>query len=408
MKYTVRFAPLVVMALAISAAFLIASDTHSTLPNGLTVHEWGTFTSVAGEDGSALEWDTLGCKNDLPKFVNDYGFRNFKSTLSGTVRMETPVMYFYSSSELDAHVKVSFPQGLITEWYPQADYQVYQKSGADGSMHKLTANLNVIDMSTSMSSLTGAIEWSNIKVQPGTTPTLPVESGANRYYAARATDSAPIAVGGEHEKFLFYRGVGRFPVPLSARASDDGKVAVENRGQDPVPGVMLFENRGGHMGYRLAGAVKDPVTLDAPTLDASFSQLRQDLEATLIAQGLFPKEAQAMVATWRDSWFEEGSRLIYIVPAATVDSILPMEVQPLPAQSVRVFVGRIELLTAETERTVESAVAKSDWKAVDRYSRFLSPILQRIYSGHPMRGNEIEMRFRDYQWNDSAGSCHQQ
>ena len=42
--------------------------------------------------------------------------------------------------------------------------------------------------------------------------------------------------------------------------------------------------------------------------------LRNDLEAALIAQGLFPKEAQAMVATWNDSWFEEGSRLIYILP----------------------------------------------------------------------------------------------
>ena len=89
----------------------------------LTVHEWGTFTSVAGEDGSAIDWDALGCKNDLPKFVNDFGYRGFKWRLSGTVRMETPVMYFYSSRELDAHVKVAFPQGLITEWYPQADYK---------------------------------------------------------------------------------------------------------------------------------------------------------------------------------------------------------------------------------------------------------------------------------------------
>jgi len=162
-------------------------------------------------------------------------------------------------------------------------------------MRKLEANLNGIDLS--MWNQTGAIEWNNIKVQPGTSPTLPVESGPSRYYAARATDSAPIAVGGQHEKFLFYRGVGSFPVPLAARVSDDGRIAVENRGQEPVPGVMLFENRAGRIGYRLAGAVKDPVTLDAPTLDGSFSQLRQDLEATLVAQGLFPKEAQDAVFT---------------------------------------------------------------------------------------------------------------
>src|ERR1700693_4128482 len=120
----------------------------------LTVHEWGTFTSVAGENGSAIDWDALGCKNDLPKFVNDFGYRGFKWRLSGTVRMETPVMYFYSPRELDAQVKVAFPQGLITEWYPKAEYEVFQKSRLDGSMHRLAANLNGIN--TSMRNQTGA------------------------------------------------------------------------------------------------------------------------------------------------------------------------------------------------------------------------------------------------------------
>src|SRR6266851_2603472 len=116
-------------ALAVSGAVLpIAAGTHSVQPGDLTVHEWGTFTSVAGEDGFAIDWDALGCKDDLPGFVKDYGYRGFKWRLQGTVRMETPVLYFYSSRELDAHVKVAFPHGLITEWYPQAEYEVYQRS----------------------------------------------------------------------------------------------------------------------------------------------------------------------------------------------------------------------------------------------------------------------------------------
>src|SRR6266851_7392348 len=99
MKTAARFAPLVATVLVISAAaFLMAAELHSVLPGDLKVHEWGTFTSVAGEDGSAVDWDTLGCKSDLPRFVNDYGYRGFKWRLQGTVRMETPVMYFYSSS----------------------------------------------------------------------------------------------------------------------------------------------------------------------------------------------------------------------------------------------------------------------------------------------------------------------
>jgi len=102
----------------------------------------------------------------------------------------------------------------------------------------------------------------------------------------------------------------------------------------------------------------------------------------------------AMIETWQDSWFEEGSRLIYIVPSRGVDAILPLQVEPAPSQTVRVFVGRIELITPEIQRPVESAIARSDWSTVDRYSRFLSPILNRIYSGNPSKASEIERQFR--------------
>jgi hypothetical protein len=292
-------------------------------------------------------------------------------------------------------VKVVFPQGLITEWYPQADYQVYLTSQADGSKHRMPPGLIWID--PSMRRLTGALEWKNVKVQPGTMPELPVEKDANHYYSAREVDAAPITVGGQHEKFLFYRGVGHFPVPLSVLVAADGKIVVENRGREPVPRVILFENRGGRLGFRIAGQVQDRVTIDAPSLDGSFPQLRQDLETALVAQGLFPKEAKAMVETWRDSWFEEGSRLIYIVPSASVDAILPLELDPTPVETRRVFVGRIELITPETQRVVDSAIAKSDWSTVHRYARFLTPILQRISTVDPVKASQIQQRYR--------GSC---
>jgi hypothetical protein len=344
-----------------AAALLPAANIQSEPSSGLTVHEWGTFTSVAGADGSAIEWDVLGCKSDLPHFVNADG-RVFKSGLSSTVRMETPVMYFYSAQELDAHVKVKFPNGRMTEWYPQATH--------DSSL--------------------GTMEWRNIKVQPNTSPALPVESESNRYYAARETDAAPLAVGDQHEKFLFYRGAGRFAVPLSARISAEGKIEVENSGAQPVPTVMLFENRDGRMGYRNV-AVTDTTTLDAPSLDSSLPVLRQELESALVAQGLFPKEARAMLETWRDSWFEEGSRLIYILPTPAVDRILPLQVDPTPAHTVRVFVGRIELVTPEMTRSVESAIARGDWAAIGRYNqRFLDPILNRIYPANPDQASRIE------------------
>jgi hypothetical protein len=390
------------IALAVSGAvFLTAAGTHSVQPGDLTVHEWGTFTSVAGEDGTAIDWDTLGCKDDLPGFVNDFGYRGFKWRLQGTVRMETPVLYFYSSRELDARVRVAFPQGLITEWYPQADYEVYQTQRANGLVRRLQANLNGID--TSLKSLTGTIDWGNIKVQPGTAHALPVENGPSRYYAARGTDAAPIAVGEQHEKFLFYRGVGRFPVPLRVRLAGNGQIVVENRGQDSVPRAILFENRAGRLGYRNVDGIGDVVTLDPPSLDGSLAQLQLDLEAALVAQGLYPKEAQAMVDTWRDSWFEEGARLIYLVPAPAIDAILPLHVEPAPSQTARVFVGRIELLTSKTTRAVEEAIAAGDRTTIDRYSRFLDPILTRIVSGNAAKTQDIEQVRRNMRWSGDAG-----
>jgi hypothetical protein len=149
--------------------------------------------------------------------------------------------------------------------------------------------------------------------------------------------------------------------------------------------------------------IGDVVTLDPPSLDGSLAQLQLDLEAALVAQGLYPKEAQAMVDTWRDSWFEEGARLIYLVPAPAIDAILPLHVEPAPSQIARVFVGRIELLTSKTTRAVEEAIAAGDRTTIDRYSRFLDPILTRIVSGNAAKTQDIEQVRRNMRWSGDAG-----
>jgi hypothetical protein len=84
------------------------------------VHEWGTFTSIAGTDSQTVEWTPYRGGAELPRFV--YGG---KHNARGTVRMETPVIYFYSPKELTCTVKVNFPQGEITEYYPMPDRLVY-------------------------------------------------------------------------------------------------------------------------------------------------------------------------------------------------------------------------------------------------------------------------------------------
>jgi hypothetical protein len=130
------------------------------------------------------------------------------------------------------------------------------------------------------------------------------------------------------------------------------------------------------VGYRIRGAVNDQAMIDAPELTGSVAELGRELEGMLVAQGLYQDEAHAMVETWRSSWFEEGSRLLYLVPTEFVNAVLPLSVRPAPAQTARVFVGRLELVTPSTEMAVERALATHDDTMLGKYGRFLEPILE--------------------------------
>ena len=332
-------------------------------PGGaLAAHEWGTFTSVADEIGNAVTWLPLSGAADLPCFVNRLGGRNLKLAL-GMVRMETPVLYFYTPVPMTLSVRVDFPQGSITEWYPRAA-QVQPGLFANAS----GANAN------------GRIEWDGVEVRPADQPQFPAGNTASHYYAARETDSAPIRVGQQQEKMIFYRGMGNFQVPLQPKIAADGKIEIRNTGADPIPLVILFENRGGSAGYRVGRELKVSLTLDAPELTGSgiVNRLREEMEQDLVAHGLYAKEAHAMVETWRDSWFEEGTRVFYIVPRAMVDSVLPLTIIPEPKQIARVFVGRIEVLSPWMENSIKTAVVTGDVPSLERYGRFLQPFLNEI------------------------------
>lgn len=54
----------------------------------------------------------------------------------------------------------------------------------------------------------------------------------------------------------------------------------------------------------------------------------------------------------------------------------PLSINPAPTQIARVFVGRLELVTPATEKAVEAAFTAHDKAALEKYGRFLEPILQ--------------------------------
>lgn len=326
-------------------------------PEGLVVHEWGTLTSVVGEDGVPIPWHPLRQRSDLPGFVH-VGIP--KGRLTATVRMETPVLYFYSDRETMASVEVDFPGGQITEWYPSAQWAPSR------------------------------LRWSGVRIRPETARPLRHEARDSHYYRARQTDAALVAVGSgvapQYERFLFYRGIGTCRLPVSVRLAG-GAVGVANAPE--IGPVVLFERRGGHAGYRRQDLEGDEVFLERPLLDDSIAALREDLHRMLVERGLYPREATAMMATWDESWFEEGLRLFYILPDPETDRLLPLSINPAPKERVRVMVARIEILTPEMESEAEETLAAASAGSLPG-GRFTEALLRRVLG----RTDDVRLRAR--------------
>lgn len=320
------------------------------------LHEWGTFTSVAGEDGRPIEWRPLAGPSDLPSFVYTStrpGLRTpqqrGKGEMRGTVRMETPVIYFYAKEPLEVTLAVTFKNGFVTEWYPWA--RAWRGSRLD---------------------------WGTFKVLPSERPSLLREPAPSHYYPAREVDAAAVRVCGtaldgkpteEWERFLFYRGVGSFSLPLTVKVQGS---ALE---LDHLDGdALVFERSGGKVGVSRV-SVKGKVTTSRPALTGTVEDAHRLVLEALIGAGLYEKEAKAMLETWRDSWFEEGLRVIYLVPRAMTDEVLPLEVSPAPASAVRVLVGRFEVLTVERVEAARKLALSS--RDAGKVGRFAEPLLAR-------------------------------
>jgi hypothetical protein len=95
------------------------------------VHEWGTFTSMQSSEGASME----GLHHEdepLPAFVygrapavadseDPAGQKSMEFLPEGvTQKMETPVIYFYAPEAMAVSVEVGFPDGVISQWYPNA------------------------------------------------------------------------------------------------------------------------------------------------------------------------------------------------------------------------------------------------------------------------------------------------
>ncbi len=392
--------------------------------HGFVAHEWGTFTSFQGSDGNLLEWRPLET-SELPKFVYDWRrpglgrmsadmtVRFGKGLVPGSLqRMETPVIYFYpdpgqtyiyANHEETVDVSIDFPDGSITEWYPQA-------AQIGPSIPAAAPATTSYRPGTSSSSPKSMIHWPNVRILPAETNedtyyALPQDNSGSHYFAARETDAPTLEVSqpgnkadnAEYEKFLFYRGVAHFKTPLRVVMKSDDAVDVANTGAEPLAHLFVLDINSGsgrfvYVPELAPGAVKT-VLLNSPDLahplDETSTNISSQMASALTATGLYPREATAMVKTWKDSWFKEpGVRVLYVLPRAWTDRTLPMTLNPAPHEIVRTMVGRAEVMSPGVEhdlamqlekiRQGDTEAATEARRILKGLGRFAEPALNRV------------------------------
>ena len=377
------------------ALFFRAAHSQESPP--MVVHEWGTFTSLQNESGQAIG----GLNTDdepVPNFVHttlemlvpptqlppsflgkapgSVGF--FGKGIPGlhldvTMRLETPVMYFYppegTIEPVEMDVKASFRGGWLTEYYPQAMAEtpglVLEQGGGI-----VVGGINERTM--------GSLTWEGLRIGVEANPP---QTDAEVWLAPRRVRAASVSTpNGESEKYLFYRGIGHLDAMLRVYRSADGEWLDIRRQPFPTAGEPTGATIGSswlaHIradgscafltigALEMSGEIADVLArVPAHFAESEFSPsnlklLRADMHRALVAEGLFADEADAMLDTWQEAYFHSpGLRLFFTVPQEWTDHFLPLEFSA-PVELTRIMVGRIEVVTPKQRALLAEIAAR--------------------------------------------------
>jgi hypothetical protein len=378
-----------------------AANTTGSPGNSLVVHEWGTFTSMNGREGVSLD-GLHHEEEELPGFVHSNTGRAYVSPFSAfgdesldrpirgaRSKMETPVIYFYTKDKMRVNVRVDYEGGLITQWFP----------GASRSTHATSLTpLSPLDIGKIERS---SFTWDLDLIPAGRpdVPAIPAVDAHHPWQFAREVSAAFVSTvppaAPESERYIFYRGLGKMKPTVRVLPVGAGDALVHNVSGASIPaafGLRMGESRGLFMSVgALAAGASRVVKLDAAERPKAevVAALSAEVEAALVAQGLFKDEARAMVKTWAPTWFaSEGTRVLSIVPRSVTDAVLPLKITPEPARIERVLVARTEILTPAIELAVkaalvdrtspDAAVKERAMKRLGRLGRFLEPAVRSV------------------------------
>jgi hypothetical protein len=332
------------------------------------VHEWGTFTTLAGSDGVLLP-GLYREEEYLPDFVLHFpGFAYGGYIHKGlylecdniTLKMETPVIYFYSDKTRDVSVNVNWPGGTISQWFPE------RSAGEDPSFYE---TYGTMDFATKHN---GSISW-NAKVlthSASDTTGIWKYGETHTWQAPRATDANVITDSlGNVEKYLFYRGVGNASFMDGGTSTNyllktyfqGNTLHIKNLTTYNILYGFVFERKVDEVtGDSVnvvwwSGSINDGVKIqcNAPSVQSAgtFDSILTVFRDRLVTKGLYRKEADAMIDTWRQSYFgTPGLRILWIVPHDATNKSLPLTITPQPDDVERVLVARSEILTPGFEK----------------------------------------------------------
>jgi hypothetical protein len=296
-----------------------AADDMPAAP--LRVHEWGVWQL----DPSGRLSSRATVAAEAPAFVH-----RTPAALSaledltpapyipgGSETFDKPVIFLYATTALDVNVTVRVPRGRPWLYFPDATL------GRMGGAPSLRWTGRALPVGTSEN---GATLPSVLAPTGGAADLVRGLPRTDWWNLLRAVGASPFVPTGAatYEKFLYYDGEAPFPAGFRVRR---GVVT-------PIAGRVE------PIAWQLDGPHWTRLDVRGATVTATdignMVALNVELGGALARAGLSQPEINALFFTWGRSLFGGPRRILWLLPRASYDAMLPIEVHPAPLELVRV------------------------------------------------------------------------
>lgn len=287
--------------------------------------------------------------------------------------VDKPILYVYSKEQINMDVKAIVPKGMITQWWP----------AGENNLTLLSDGINTTSK--------GKINWKNIKVLPYGEKTYLKKTNIKHqpwWHLARETDSCILQnkyvnlknnnIENQNEKFLFYRGQGRYTKPIKVKLSDnENKLEIikqKGKKSHNLSDLLVIKIKNGKaLGHKINMKNVDKVNVDLTMTEANYysvkhfkNKYKAIFKQMVYEDGLYEKEAEGMAEIWHETYFAtDGIRVIYLLPKNTIDELIPLDIKYYKkdnksktklANVERTIAVRLELMNKYNEKYVKQLI----------------------------------------------------